>query len=344
MLTILLTTFFLNLFSFFNLLGINRTLVVYQVVYYLIALGVFFVARRIGTAFFRSNTKFFYWFFVFLLVLTFIIGIEAHGSKRWIDLYVFNFQPSEFFKIFFILFLADFFVRHKKDSDEPLVFLKSLGYLFLPLLIIFKQPDFGNAMAYVVIYLIMLFFSPIPKKYLFTLIIIGALVLPVGWFTLKDYQRARITSFLNPELDPQGTNYNMTQAVITVGSGQFFGRGLGLGTQSKLFFLPENHTDFAFSSLVEQFGFIGGFTVFMLYFFLILYFIRKLSKTFHANDDEKQLSFYYILGFFSYCIFQTFVNIGMNMGLLPITGVALPFISYGGSSLVSFMFGLSLLP
>ncbi len=344
MVTLLLSSFFLNLFGVFNLFGIKRDLVGYQIAFFIIGLLIFFIARQIGLPFFRRNAKFFYWLFAFLLIITFIVGIEVKGSKRWIDLYFFNFQPSEFFKVLFIVFLSDFFTRHHKNADEPLVFLKSIGYLFLPLIIIFKQPDFGNAMAFAFIYGVLLLFSRTPKKYLFYSLIVLIFVLPLGWFTLKDYQKTRITSFLNPQLDQRGINYNMTQAVITVGSGQFFGRGLGYGTQSKLFFLPENHTDFAFSSLIEQFGFVGGISVLILYFIIIVHLVRKLSVYFRASDEDNRFNFFYVLGFFSYFIFQVFVNIGMNLGLLPITGIALPLISYGGSSLVSFMLGLALIP
>lgn len=287
--------------------------------------------------------NFFYWLFIFLLIITFIIGIEVKGSRRWIDLYFFNFQPSEFFKIFFILFLADFFTKHRQNIKDFSIFLKSLGYLILPLLIIFKQPDLGNAMVLFFIYVIVVLFSGTPKKYLLSSFLTLLLIIPIGWPALKDYQRNRITSFLNPEIDQQGINYNMAQAIITVGSGKFLGRGLGYGTQSKLFFLPENHTDFAFSSLVEQFGFLGGICILVLYFVISTGLIKKLALLFQSTDEDILFKRLFMLGFFAYFVFQVFINIGMNLGLLPITGVALPLISYGGSSLVSFMLGLALI-
>ncbi len=341
--SILFSSLFLNVFAFFNLLGIRKDLLQNQIIYTLIGIGIFLLVRKLGINFFRNNANFFYWLFIFLLITTFVIGIEVKGSRRWIDLYFFNFQPSEFFKIFFALFLADFFVKHRKDIDEFSTFLKSLGYLMLPLLIIFKQPDLGNAMVLVFIYTVVVLFSQTPKKYVLYSFLVLFLIIPVGWLTLKDYQRNRITSFINPEVDQQGINYNMIQAVITVGSGKFFGRGLGYGTQSKLFFLPENHTDFAFSSLVEQFGFFGGFFILILYFVISIDLIRRLAVLLKSTDEDSLFRRLFMLGFFAYFVFQVFINIGMNLGLLPITGVALPLISYGGSSLVSFMLGLALI-
>ncbi len=343
MLATIFSSLFLSVFAFFNLLGIRKDLVGNQIIYFLIGIGIFFLVRKLGINFFRNNVKFFYWLFIFLLAATFIIGIEVKGSRRWIDLYFFNFQPSEFFKIFFILFLADFFVKHRKNIEDFSTFLKSLGYFMLPLLIIFKQPDLGNAMVLVFIYTIILLFSNTPKKYILYSALTLLLILPIGWFTLKDYQRNRITSFLNPEIDQQGINYNLVQAVITVGSGKFLGRGLGFGTQSKLFFLPENHTDFAFSSLVEQFGFLGGICILILYFVISTDLIKRISPIFGSSDEDNLFKRLFMLGFFAYFVFQIFINIGMNLGLLPITGVALPLISYGGSSLVSFMLGLALI-
>ena len=338
----LFSFFFLNIFAVFNLLGIRNDLVKTQIIFFIIGIVIFILARKLGLFFFRNNAKFFYWLFIFILVITYIIGVEVKGSKRWIDLYFFNFQPSEFFKIFFIVFLADYFTKHRKTISEFSTFLKSLYYLLIPLLIVFKQPDLGNAMVLLFIYSVVVLFSGIPKRYILYSALTLFLVLPIGWLTLKDYQKNRITSFINPEIDQQGINYNMIQAVITVGSGKFFGRGLGYGTQSKLFFLPENHTDFAFSSLIEQFGFLGGFLVLFFYFIISAGLIKKLIIHFQSVDEDALFRRLLILGFFSYFVFQLFINIGMNLGLLPIAGIALPLISYGGSSLVSFMLGLAL--
>ncbi len=344
MFSILLPLLFLNFFSFFNLLGIKKELLVNQIVFFFIGICFFFLAKKVGIFFFRNNAKFFYWLFIFLLVVTFVIGSEIRGSRRWIDFYIFNFQSSEFFKIFFVIFFADFFARFKKDLEDPKVFLKSLLYFLLPTFIIFRQPDLGNALVYLVIYFSILLFSSVPKKYILYLLVVAVLLLPSSWFFLHDYQKDRIVSFINPSLTQRGTGYNMIQAIITVGSGKFLGKGLGYGTQSQLFFLPENHTDFAFSSLVEQFGFMGGLVVLGLYFILMLQMVKKIFSFAQAKDEETLFTFYFLIGFFSYLTFQTLVNLGMNVGLLPIVGIALPFISYGGSSLVSLFFSFGLIP
>jgi len=341
---LLLTSFFLFLFSFFNLLGIQSSLAYSQLFNFLIALIIFWTIRRYGRQSIHLNNRFFYWTFVVLMVITYIVGYEVKGSKRWIDLYFFNFQPSEFFKIFFIAFLADFFSQSTTKLEEISTFFKSIIYWLLPFLIIYKQPDLGNATVIFIIFAGLILFSYIPKKYL---LFSGVLVIIFSiffMFTLKDYQRLRLASFFNPSIDQTGTSYNMIQAIITVGSGGFFGRGLGLGTQSRYYFLPENRTDFAFSSLVEQFGMAGGLMVIILYFVIIYFLISKAIKYYYQKNQDGQFSFYYCLGLTTLIFFQMFINIDMNLGILPIAGIALPLISYGGSSTVSWMLGLALLP
>ncbi|MBI2051269.1 rod shape-determining protein RodA [Candidatus Roizmanbacteria bacterium] len=343
MLPVLLASLFLSIFSFFNLFGIKRELLPNFLVYAAIGFALFFLAKKIGVSFFLSNIKFFYWLFIFLLLITYVVGVEARGSKRWIDFYFFNFQPSEFFKIFFVLFFADYFTRHKKDIEDVAVFWKSLGYFILPVFIIFKQPDLGTALVFTFTFFCIFIFSKVPKRYLLYVFFMILTISPVGWLILKEYQRQRIISFLNPELNPQGTAYNMVQAVITIGSGQFFGRGMGYGTQSRLLFLPENHTDFAFASLIEQFGLFGGLAIFVAYLIVAVVLIKRLFFYQKSRDEENNFRFLLTLGFLSYFVFQIIVNISMNLGLLPIVGIALPFISYGGSSLVSLLFALGLL-
>lgn len=339
----LLTSSLLFLFSFFNLLGIKPNNAISQMIFFIVALALFFLVRKIGYQFFRANAPFFYWFLVAALIVTFIIGFEVKGSRRWVDFYFFKFQASEFLKIFFILFLAD--ILSKKHYEYGFVlFGKSLLYFAIPAFIIFKQPDFGNAAVYFFIFTVMVFFSKIEKKYFIPLFLGMVLLVPFGWIFLREYQKQRIFSFFNPYLDQGGTSYNMIQALITVGSGKFLGRGLGMGTQSKLLFLPENHTDFAFSSLVEQFGFFGGFFVILLFIVLAVFLIERLVSLSGRKTADSEFTFLYTFGFFSYLVFQIFVNVGMNLGLLPIAGIALPVISYGGSSLVAFMIGLALLP
>lgn len=341
---LLIPSFLLCLFSVFTVFGIKHSVMWSQLIYILISFLGYFVIKKIGRHFFQINAKTIYWFFVGLLVLTFFVGLEVKGSRRWIDFYFYKFQASEFLKIFFIIFFSELLVNKFDKFNHLSLFLKSLFYFILPVLIIFKQPDLGNALVYVVIFSIMIIMSDIPKKYFLSFILFCVSLIPFSWFILQEYQRHRILSFINPGLDTQGTAYNMIQAVITVGSGQFSGRGLGLGTQSRLFFLPENLTDFAYSSLVEQFGFIGGFIVIILYGVIIGYLIQKLIKYYYQKDFDGKKKFLYISGLLSYIVFQVVVNIGMNMGLLPVAGIALPFISYGGSSVLALMIGFALIP
>ena len=344
MLSILLPSFFLYLFSMFNILGIKKYLFINQIIFLALSLIAYFVIKKYGRTFFQLNTYLLYWFFILTLVFTYVLGLEVKGSRRWIDLKVFNFQPSEFFKVFFILFMAHLLSRKYRGVNEFFVFLVSIFYFIIPTFIIFKQPDLGNALVYVSIFVTMLLFSSLPKRYLIYIAIFLIVTLPFSWFLLKDYQRARVLSFVRPGVSQQGSSYNMIQAIITTGSGQFVGRGLGLGTQSRLYFLPENHTDFAYASLVEQFGFFGGFIVIILYIFLVFRLCIKAINLFMRRDENSRESFLYVMGFMSYIVFQITVNIGMNIGLVPVAGIALPFISYGGSSLMALFMGMAFLP
>ncbi len=342
--SIIFATLPLIVFSVFNLLGTHKDLVLPETVFFLVSVVIYIVVKKIGRNFFRLNSRMIFFGFVAVLLITFLIGLEAKGSKRWIDLLFFRIQPSELFKPFFILYLAEYFSQTAKKIDSFATFIKSFIYFSVPTLIIFKQPDLGNAVVFLIVYLVMLFFSSLPKKYFFYSLLVAILILPVGWFFLKSYQRARIVSFINPQSDQQGVAYNMTQAMITVGTGNFLGRGLGLGTQSRLQFLPENHTDFAFSSMTEQFGFFGGMLTILFYAVLCAIVMKKLVGLYYQNDEDAQGSYLYLVGFLTYFVVQVVVNVGMNLGIFPIAGIALPFISYGGSALVALMIGLALIP
>ncbi len=339
----LIPTFILLVFGLFNLAGIKPHLLMNQAIFVGISLLVFFVVKKIGVLFFRLNSIAIYIIFIILLALTLFIGEDINGSRRWINLYFYNFQPSEFFKIFSILILSDFLARNQRNLAHFSTFLVIVASFAIPAFLIFQQPDLETAVLISAMFLVICLFSEVPKKFVFSIIGVGILLLPVAWFFLESYQQNRILSFLNPELDPQGTAYNMTQSIITIGSGQLFGRGLGLGKQSTLFFLPENHTDFAFASLVEQFGFLGGATVIVLYLFLAIMFIRTILRNVGKKGEHNRFQYFFATGFFIYFIFQVFINIGMNLGLLPVSGTALPLISYGGSSLLTWMIGVAFL-
>ena len=341
---IIISSLFLSIFGLFNLFGLNQDLFFRQLIYLILGFLGYYFLKSIGSHFFRINSKFFYWFFIGVLLITFMVGLEVRGSKRWLNFYFFNFQSSEFFKVFFILFLAEILTIKNILANSFFNFIKIFLYFLLPFLIIFKQPDLGNAMVYFFIFITLIMFSSVPKKYLGYLIGLIISFTPVGWFLMKDYQQARILSFISPHLDTQGTAYNMIQAVITIGSGMFFGRGLGLSTQSRLFFLPENTTDFAFASLVEQFGFFGGFFVLIFFTLIFIHLAKKTIYFYHQKSEDDQKKFLYCLGILTYFASQTIINLGMNMGIMPVTGIALPFISYGGSSVLAILLGLALLP
>lgn len=335
---------FLSIFGLFNLFGLNHDLFFHQLVFLIVGFLIYFILKSIGTHFFKINSKFFYWSFIAILVITYVVGLEVKGSKRWLNFYIFNFQASEFFKVFFILFMADILTVKNYLSNNFLNFIKVFLYFLIPFFIIFKQPDLGNAMVYFFIFFTLLIFSNFSKKYLGYLIGLTALFLPVGWLMMKDYQKARILSFISPQLDVQGSAYNMIQSVITIGSGMFFGRGLGLGTQSRLFFLPENTTDFAFASLIEQFGFFGGFFVLIFFTIIIIFLTKKTIYFYYQKSEEDQKKFLYCLGMLTYFVSQTIINLGMNMGIMPVAGITLPFISYGGSSVIALLIGFALMP
>lgn len=330
-------------FSFFNLLGIRPQLLFQHSFFFLLSIAAFFIVRRMGFRFFYEHARVWYIVFMALLLVTYLIGFEARGSKRWIDFGFYNFQPSEFFRVFFALFFAQFMSVNKRVLDEPLVVFCALLYAALPMIIIFFQPDLGSALVYIVIFVSILYMSHTPRKQLLRLASPLVILLPTAWFLLKEYQRARLVSFLYPAADALGSGYNVLQAKITAGSGGFFGKGLGFGTQTKLFFLPENHTDFAFASLIEQFGFVGGGVIIVAYILLFILLIRRAVKWERERDSLSGARFLYAVGFTCALAFQAIVNIGMNLGIMPVTGITLPFISYGGSSLLSLMVGIGLL-
>lgn len=300
-------------------------LAIQQAVFAIIGIIFFLMVSRSELKFFRNIIKPLYLVIFISLIAVFILGIETRGSLRWIPLGIFNIQPSEFAKPILILFLAKFW---SENLPTVINILKSLLWSAPLIFLIFKQPDLGSALTVGAIWLGMLFAARISLKKTIILLLIFLLMVPIGWFFLHGYQKDRITSFLSPKSDPLGTGYNVIQSTIAVGSGEFFGRGLGRGTQSRLQFLPEFRTDFIFASIAEEMGFAGSVLILSLYMFLLSYFLKV------AYQVNNSFSFLVIIGVFSMFLFQLFVNIGMNVGILPITGITLPLISYGGSSLI----------
>jgi len=262
-----------------------------------------------------------------MLVLLFILVDPIRGAQRWFVLFGFNLQPSVVFIPFFLLSLAILLEGLEEYNFRSL--LKILGLIILPLFLIFKQPDLGTALVVGFSLFSMTYLSNFPLRYYLTLFLGAIPLFLLGIKLLKPYQLARLISFINPNYDPSGINYNSLQSVIAIGSGFLIGKGFNASSQSRLYFLPESHTDFVFAALSEAFGFLGSTIVVLLLFAFFFAILKEI------RDSKNRLFRYYGFGVLSYFFIQTFFNIGMNLRLLPVVGVPLPFISYGGSSLLS---------
>lgn len=311
----------------------SKELAIQQLVFTVVGLLIFFLISQIELKSIKGIIFPLYLIINLLLLLVLFLGIETRGSVRWIPLGIFNIQPSEFAKPILILVLAQFW---SKRIPTGINILKSLLWSLPLIFLIFKQPDLGSSLTILAIWIGMLITARVSFKKILILGLIILMIGPISWLFLHDYQRQRITSFLSPESDPLGRGYNLIQSTIAVGSGEMFGRGLGRGTQSRLQFLPEFRTDFIFASIAEEMGFLGTLIILSLYLYLSICCIKIASRT----DDS--FNFLIVCGCLVMLLFQFFVNTGMNVGLLPITGITLPLISYGGSSLIATLFSLGM--
>lgn len=326
-LTLLIPSLILVAVSLTTLYSIDASFFKSQLTFLIGALVAYFLFLYVDYHLFRLSAKISYVIMIVLLGVLFLIGIEAKGSVRWIDFFGIRIQFAEIIKPFFILFFADFLT--KDDSRSLKKFLVSLA-LFAPIFfLILKEPDLGNAMIYFFTALFMLLMYGFPLKYFMGLFFSIAAPFPLIFNFLHDYQKSRILTFLNLSHDPFGSSYNAIQSVISVGSGGFFGKGFGQATQSILRFLPERHTDFIFATISESLGFVGGLLVISLF----IYFLYSLYKMSNLMSDS--FSYIVIIGFFSLFFSHVLLNIGMNVGVMPIVGITLPFVSYGGSSLLT---------
>ena len=273
-----------------------------------------------------------------LLLLVLIMGKATSGAQRWIDLGFFAFQPSEPIKVIVVIALAQYFSRHEYPNGLGYRELVGPGLLVgLPFLLIVVQPDLGTAMHLAFACLSVLFFLRVQPGVTLGLAATMAAVLPVAWKHLKAYQKQRIFTFLNPASDPGGAGYHIIQSKIAVGSGQFWGKGFTKGTQAQLRFLPERHTDFVFSVFSEEWGFIGSVVLLLLFFGLI---IAGLQVVLRSQDRFGALL---VLGLTMILFWQIIINISMVVGLMPVVGLPLPFISYGGTSLVTTLFSIGII-
>lgn len=282
------------------------------------------------------STKLYLILLIFLIGIIFL-GISIRGTRGWLNLGEFNFQVVEIAKLIMIIFLASFLSKKKSHLSETTRIITSVILVSIPVFFILRQPDFGSAAIIVGIWIGILLVSGIDKKNIAIFFLVGVVALSSSWFFLKDYQKDRIRNVVNPYNDPRGSGYNVIQSMVAVGSGGIFGKGLGHGSQSQLNFLPEKHTDFIFAVVAEEMGFVGVLFVFSL---LIILFYRMKETARLARDN---FGYLLVVGIMAMIFLQILVNVGMNIGLSPIAGVPLPFLSYGGSSIVVMLASMGII-
>ena len=305
-----------------------------QIGFALLGFVLFFLLNRTDYRLWQPLYRWLYGLSLGLLLLTWFFGHTSRGATRWLALGSWQIQTAEIIKPLLILALAGWLTRVSAWKLKPILSL--LIGLLVPLILVFKQPDLGSSLIILGTGLGQLFAGGFPV-FLMLIASIGlSISTPLLWHLLQDYQRLRLFTFLNPQADPLKTGYNAIQAMIAVGSGQLWGRGLGHGTQSHLKFLPERHTDFIFASLSEELGFAGALLV------LILFLILMARILLIARSAPDRFGYLVCIGVFASLFTQIFINLGMNLGLTPITGITLPFLSSGGSSLLATFISLGL--
>lgn len=324
---LIIPVFVLVILSLTALSSISSAFFRNQLIFILIGIFAFIFFSQINYKIVQLYSTPIYIVSIILLILVLILGIESRGAIRWIEIAGFRVQFSEILKPFLAISLSSFLANIKNYSLASL--LQVLSFLLVVAALIFFQPDLGSALIYVLVAILTLVFFGFPFRYFIGGVGFLAILTPILWGVLRDYQKERILTFLNPTHDPLGGSYNAIQSIIAVGSGMLFGKGLGLGTQSGLSFLPERHTDFIFATISEQLGFVGSIII-VLCFSFILYRIFKIFE-----NCEDRFSKIFVATSFFIILVQFFINVGMNIGILPVVGVTLPFVSYGGSSLLS---------
>ena len=297
----------------------------------------FLILSFIKITFWYRNAYVFYFICLFLLLIVLFFGVTASGSKRWVNLYFLNLQPSELMKIAIIVCFSRYYHRMQSADIQSYRFLLvPILLLMVPCYLVITQPDLGTSILIAGSGIFVIWIAGLNIKYFVYSSLLFLVSFPFIISILKPYQKSRILTFFNPERDPLGAGYQIIQSKIAIGSGGFFGKGYLKGTQSYLEFLPEKHTDFIFTLFAEEFGFLGAILVMLLYILLIS---RVISIGFSVRSYFAKL---YCFGFASAIFLYVFVNIAMVLGLLPIVGAPLPIMSYGGSSMLSIMLGLSI--
>lgn len=340
--------FFLNIIGLINLFSATHgplsleveSLFISQIMWLMIGWSVFFILTFIDYQVVSRIAYLIYFLNLSAILYVTFFGKVALGAQRWIDLGFFRYQPSETMKLAMIIVLSKVFSQRALDPNGMGFRQLAIPIILfaIPFGLIVEQPDLGTALMIAAISGTIILFMQVRKGILIAAVVLFAISLPVAWnYVLRDYQKARITNFLNPGNDPRNSGYNSIQSKIAVGSGKWVGKGFRQGTQSQLEFLPERHTDFIFSVLSEEFGFVGSMLT-MIMFLILFSFGLRIAST--ARDKFGALL---SVGVLSYMFWHMFVNIGMVIGLLPIVGVPLPLLSYGGSSMLTTMTGMGII-
>ena len=273
---------------------------------------------------------------VVTLIATFAVGQKVFGSRRWIGRGSVHLQVSEFVKLVLVLLVARYLADLKTERMELRDLLKLGGLIGLPMVLVMKQPDLGTSLTYLPILIIGVILAGLKWQQAVAILVIAAVVLPVGYYFLQDYQKARLVSFIDPSQDPKGTGYQVIQSKIAVGAGALWGQGVTKGTQTQLRFLPVPHTDFIFSAFAEEHGFVGVVVVLGLYFLLLMQIVQN------AQTATDKAGTYICMGVATLLLFHILVNIGMVVGRMPVTGIPLPLMSAGGSNILSIFLMLGL--
>jgi rod shape determining protein RodA len=311
-------------------------LVFRQALYAVIGLLLMLAISAIDYRFYQNFSRLIYVLGLGLLGLIFIFGRTNFGAKSWFDLQVIPLQPSELVKVVLILILAKYFSDNRESIQNPVHLVLSLALVAAPIALVYLQPDLGTAMILAAIWLGMAWTAGISIWQLGLLGLGGVLAAPVVWLQLKPYMRGRILAFFNPTSDPSGESYNVIQALISIGSGGLWGKGFLQGTQTQLHFLRVRHTDFIFSVFAEEFGFVGALVLFALFLILLWRVLRAAAL---SRDAFGRLI---ACGVAAMIFSQVFINLAVNLNVLPATGLPLPFVSYGGSSLLTMFIALGL--
>ena len=333
--------FLIGVISFFAMYSTDGGLFAYHtkshIVRFFIFFFLFFIVSFVNLSFWYNSAIFIYLGILILLILVKYFGLTSSGSQRWLGLYFINLQPSDLMKIGLILFLAKYYHRISSGDVNRLKYMiQPFIALLIPVILVVMQPDLGTSFLIAVGGAVVVWLAGVKMKFFTYLGVLFLFSAPVAISFLKDYQKSRILTFLDPSRDPLGAGYQITQSKIAIGSGGLFGKGFLNGSQSYLDYLPENHTDFIFTLFSEEFGFFGSIFILLIYV-LITWRIVNVGHTVRSSFG-KLYCYSFATAFFVYVA----VNMGMVLGLIPIVGAPLPFMSYGGSSMMAIMFGLGI--